>query len=71
MPATGIPPYLAFDHAIENMPGVPSKLVVPDEFRNRLKVNPQAEVERLEDLYRNGILTKEEFEALKKKLLEQ
>jgi hypothetical protein len=36
--------HLAFDHAIENIPGVPSELVVPDEFRNRLKVNPQATV---------------------------
>ena len=63
--------HMAFDHAIENIPGVPSELVVPDEFRNKLKIDPQAEVERLEDLYHNGSLTKEEFGALKKKLLGQ
>lgn len=63
--------HMAFDHAIENIPGVPSELVVPAEFTNRLKTNPQAEVERLEDLYRNGTLTKEEFELIKKKLLGQ
>ena len=63
--------HMAFDHAIENIPGVPSELVVPAEFRNRLKADPQAEVHRLEDLYRNQILTKEEFEAIKKKLLGQ
>jgi hypothetical protein len=63
--------HLAFDHAIENIPGVPSELVVPDEFRNRLKINLQAEVERLEILYRNDTITKEEFEAFRKKLLAQ
>ena len=61
--------HMAFDHAIENIPGVPSELVVPDEFRNRLKIDPQTEVERLEKLYRNDTITKEEFEALRKKLL--
>ncbi len=63
--------HVAFDHAIENIPGVPSELVVPDEFRNRLKADPQAEVKRLEDLYRNGTLSKEELEMYKKKLLQQ
>lgn len=60
--------HMAFDHAIENIPGVPSELVVPDEFRNRLKADPQEEVKRLEDLYRNGIITREELEMHKKKL---
>jgi hypothetical protein len=63
--------HMAFDHAIENIPDVPSELIVPDEFRNRLKPNAQAEVERLEELYHNDIITKEVFEALKKKLLAQ
>ena len=61
--------HMAFDHAIENIPGVPSELVVPDEYRNRLKKDPQREVERMEDLYRNDIISKEEFEAIKKKLI--
>lgn len=63
--------HMAFDHAIENIPGVPSELLVPDEFRNRLKTDPLAEVERLEKLYGNNIITKEEFEALRKKLQAQ
>lgn len=63
--------HMAFDHAIENIPGVPSELVVPDEFRNRLKTNPQSEVERLDNLYRNGTITKEEFEAIRKRLMAQ
>ena len=29
--------HMAFDHAIENIPGVPGELLVPDEFRNKLK----------------------------------
>lgn len=61
--------HMAFDHAIENIPDVPSELVVPDEFRNRLKAEPQAEVDRLEKLYRNSTITKEEFEALSKKMM--
>ena len=60
--------HVAFDHAIENIPGVPSELVVPDEFRNRLKANPVDEVKRLEDLYRNGTISKYELEMHKKKL---
>lgn len=63
--------HVAFDHAIENIPGVPSELVVPDEFRNRLKADPQEEVKRLEDLYRNGTISREELEMYKKKLLQQ
>jgi len=63
--------HLAFDHAIENIPGVPSELVVPDEFRNRLRKDTQAEMKRLEEFYLNNKITKEEFEAIRKKLLEQ
>ncbi len=63
--------HVAFDHAIENIPGVPSELVVPDEFRNRIKTDPQEEVKRLEDLYRNGTISREELEMYKKKLLQQ
>lgn len=62
--------HMAFDHAIENIPGVPSELVVPDEYRNKLKLYAPREVDRIEDLYRNKIISKEEFETIKKKLLE-
>jgi hypothetical protein len=60
--------HLAFDNAIENIPGVPSELVVPDEYRNRLKKDTQAEMKRLEEFYLNNKITKEEFEAIRKKL---
>jgi hypothetical protein len=63
--------HLAFDHAIENIAGIPSELIVPDEFRNRLKKDPEAEVKRIENLYLNNTITKEEFEAIRKKLLAQ
>ena len=56
--------HLAFDHAIENIPGIPSELIVPDEYRNRLKKDIQSEIKRLEEFYLNNKITKEEFEAL-------
>jgi hypothetical protein len=63
--------HMAFDHAIENIPGIPSELVVPDEFRGRLKKDPVAELERIETLYKSKVITKEEFEAAVKKLSSQ
>ena len=63
--------HLAFDHAIENIPGIPSELIVPDEYRNRLKKDIQSEIKRLEEFYLNNKITKEEFEAIRKKLLAQ
>lgn len=63
--------HLAFDHAIENIPGVPSELLVPDEYRNRLKKDTQTEMKRLEEFYLNNKITKEEFEVIRKKLLMQ
>ncbi|MEO6254925.1 MAG: hypothetical protein ABIO79_16560 [Ferruginibacter sp.] len=60
--------HMAFDHAIENIPGIPSELIVPDEYRDKLKKNPEVELERMETLYRSKIITKEEFEAVAKKL---
>jgi len=63
--------HLAFDHAIENIPGIPGELVVADEFRGRLKRNPEVEMERIEALYKSKIITKEEFEAAVKKLSAQ
>jgi hypothetical protein len=63
--------HLAFDNAIENIPGIPSELVVPDEFRNVLKKDPQDEIKRVETLFVNDVITKEAFEAVKKKLQAQ
>lgn len=63
--------HLAFDHAIENIPGIPSELVVPDEFRGIFKKDPEAELARIETLYNNKIITKEELEAATKKLAAQ
>lgn len=60
-----------FDKAIENFEGLPSELIVPEEFKNRKKVEPISEIERLFKLYKEGALTKEEFEALKKKVIEK
>ena len=63
---------LNFDRAINNFAGLPAEIVVPEEFRNKL---PEGgiidEIERLYRLYKEGALTKEEYEALKKKIIEQ
>jgi len=63
--------HMAFDRAIENSPDLPSELIVPDEYRNRQQLNVADEIRKLDNLYKAGIITKEEFEARKKKLLEQ
>jgi hypothetical protein len=60
--------HLAFDHAIEDIPGIPSEVVVPDEFKGKLKRDAEAELARIETLYNNKIITKEELEAAEKKL---
>jgi hypothetical protein len=62
---------LAFDHAIEDVPGIPSEVVVPDEYKGRLKRTAEAELARIETLYRSKIITKEELEAATKKLSAQ
>lgn len=63
--------HLSFDYAVENIPGIPGELIVPDEFRNKLKRNTEAEINRLEVLYKNAIITKEEYETAAKKLMAQ
>ncbi len=60
--------HMAFDHAIENITGVPGELVVPDEFRGCLKRDPEKEIKRLESLYDDRIISKEELETFKKRL---
>jgi len=63
--------HMAFDHAIENSPNLPSELIVPAEFRNKPTFSVADELDKLNKLYQDGILTKEEFESQKKKLLEK
>lgn len=62
---------LAFDHAIEDIPGIPSEVVVPDEYKGKLKRDAVAELARIETLYHSKIITKEELEAATKKLSAQ
>ena len=61
-----------FDRAINNFTGLPGELIVPDEFKNNQTGSGVAdELIKLNKLYKEGIITKEEFEALKKKLIEK
>lgn len=62
---------LAFDNAIEGAAGFPPELIVPEEFRSKTTKSVSEEISKLYKLYQEGILTKEEFETQKKKLLEQ
>jgi hypothetical protein len=63
--------HMAFDRAIEDALDIPSELIVPDEYRNKKRPSVADEIEKLDKLYKKGTITKEEFEAEKKKLLEQ
>jgi hypothetical protein len=62
-----------FDRAINNFAGLPAEIIVPEEFRNKVTEGGGVidEIERLYRLYKEGALTKEEYEALKKKIIEQ
>jgi hypothetical protein len=63
--------HMAFDRAIENSLDLPSELIVPDEYRNRPTASIADEIKKLNELYTDGIITKEQFEEQKKKLLEK
>jgi len=63
--------HLSFDYAIEDIAGIPSELVVPEEYKGMLKRNAETELARIEALYRSKIITKEELEAATKKLSAQ
>jgi hypothetical protein len=63
--------HLAFDKAIENNPNLPSELAVPPEFRNSSRVILHRELNNLFKLYASGTISKTDYEAQKKKLLEQ
>jgi hypothetical protein len=61
-----------FDKAIQSFDGKPGEITVPDIFQIRPKVESLAEeIEKLNKLYQDSIITKDEFEAAKKKLLNQ
>jgi Short C-terminal domain len=63
--------HMAFDRAIENSLNLPSELLVPDEFRNKKRLSVADEIIKLNKLYEDGMLSKEEFETQKKKLLDK
>jgi hypothetical protein len=44
---------------------------VPDEYRNKPTASIADEIKKLNKLYSDGIITKEQFEEQKKKLLEK
>lgn len=62
---------MSFDKAIENLPELPSELIVPVEFKNNSRVRLSKELNRLFNLYKDGAITKADYEEQKKKLLEQ
>lgn len=57
---------LVFDRAIESFPGLPSELIVPEEFKKKTLPSIADEISKLYKLYQDSVLTKEEFEKLKK-----
>lgn len=63
--------HMAFDRAIENSPVLPSELKVPDEFRNKLKRDIKTEQLALLNMYEDNVITKAEYQEMKKKLGEQ
>lgn len=65
-PGKEIQMHLAFDHAIENIKGIPGELVVPDEFKGVLARDTKAELKRVENLYLDELISKEQLEAARK-----
>jgi hypothetical protein len=62
--------HISFDHAIENDPKLISELAVPAEYRNKPRGNISDEILKIYKQYINGDLTEEEYEAMKKKILD-
>lgn len=63
--------HMAFDKAIENSPESPAELIVPAEFSTAPKKTIEGEIEKLYKLYKSGAINKTEYEAQKKKLVEE
>jgi hypothetical protein len=62
---------IAFDEAIENNTNLPSEIAVPSGFRNSSRVILHQKLNALFKLYLSGTISKSEYEAQKKKLLEK
>jgi Short C-terminal domain len=61
-----------FDKAIQSFRGMPSEIIVPDEFKIKEKTGTtDEELKKLQDLLDSGTITREEYDAEKKKLLKQ
>ena len=65
----GIDLALNFDKAIDGFPGMQPELIVPDECR--CKSGIAEKLKALDDLLKDGTITKEQYEAAKKKMLNQ
>ncbi|HMK04824.1 MAG TPA: hypothetical protein VK489_11555 [Ferruginibacter sp.] len=63
--------HVAFDLAIENLPGIPSEIVVPERFRKRRQPDPEKDIARINRLYEDDIISREELDAVKEWLLKQ
>ena len=62
-----------FEKALENYATLPPEIVLPADFKKLPSkvVSVADEIAKLNQLYKDGIITKEEFEIQKKKLLNQ
>ncbi len=62
---------MAFDKAIENSPVLPSEIKVGDEFRNKYNRDKKRESVALRNMYEDKVITKKEYQEMKKKIDEQ
>ncbi|MEP7165029.1 MAG: SHOCT domain-containing protein [Ferruginibacter sp.] len=62
--------HMAFDKAIGDSPDQPGELIAPAQFRIKKNDSVADEINKLNKLYQDSIISKEEFESQKKKLLE-
>ena len=62
---------MAFDKAIENSPVLPSEIKVGDEFRNKYRRDMKRENVALRNMYEDNVITKKEYNTMKKKLEEK
>jgi hypothetical protein len=62
---------LVFDKAIESFPGLDSELIVPEEFKRRSSFSSADEIMKLYKLYQDSIISKEDFEKLKAKIIDK
>ena len=64
---------IAFDKAIESFPGLPSELIVPDEFKNKTTPARSKEdrLRELKDLFEKQLITKDDYDKARQKILEE